>query len=117
MTELLPAPATATALDAPATTAPAAAEQSADMTLARLQALESRLLAAVNALERQGGDGSQGAAAAKAPSFLAQFATVVGSAPVIGFLLMLLLALAVAARGQPLPGNALSRRLTAPFTV
>ena len=78
-----------------------------------MQALESRLLAAVNALERQGGDGSQGASAAKAPSFLAQFVTVVGSAPVIGFLLMLLLALAVAARGQPLPGNALTRRLTA----
>lgn len=107
MTELLPAPATAPTMDAPANTPPAAAGQSADMTLASLQALEARLSAALTALERQG------ASAATAPSFLAQFVTVAGSAPIIGFLLMLLLALAVAAKGQPLPGNALTERLKA----
>lgn len=112
MTDLLPAPAATTAMEAPAASAASTVmpPASAEATLERLQALEARLSAALTTLEPQGGAGSQGAAA---PSFPAQFLTVVGSAPVIGFLLMLLLALAVAARGQSLVGNAPVRRLKA----
>ncbi|MCA0273535.1 MAG: DUF4395 family protein [Proteobacteria bacterium] len=112
MTDLLPAPAAATAMEVPAAAAPSTVmpTASAEATLVRLQAIEARFSAALTALEPQGGAGLQGAAA---PSFPAQFVTVVGSAPVIGFLLMLLLSLAVAARGQPLADRAPVRRLKA----
>ena len=84
-----------------------------DDTLLRMQALETRLTLALEALERRGGVASQGSSTVQAPSFLRQVATVVGSAPVIGFLVMLLLALAVAAWGQPLRENASLIRLKA----
>lgn len=115
MTELLPSPAAGTASVALAGAAPAAVvpPASGEETLARMQALEARLTAALDALERRGGDGSQGLSTAQAPSFLLQLATVGGSAPVIGFLVMLLLALAVAAWGRPVMGSTVKARLMA----
>lgn len=95
MTELLTSP---VADAAPTAMAPSA---SGDETLLRLQTLEARLAAALETLERRGGDVSSGSPAALAPSFPQQVATVLASAPVIGFLLMLLLALAVAGWGRP----------------
>lgn len=86
---------------------------SGEEALARAQSLEAKLTAALDVLERRGADGSQGVSSAEAPSFLLQFASVVGSAPVIGFLVMLLLALAVAAVGRPLVSSAVKARLKA----
>lgn len=128
MTELLPSPAAGTASVSPAVLAPVAwvpeavtAPASGEETLARVQALEARLTAALDALERRGGDGSPGVSTPQAPSFLLQLVTIVGSAPVIGFLVMLLLALVVAAWGRPSIGSpviarlmAILHRLTAP---
>lgn len=115
MTDLLAAPVAEAVAVAPPTAAPTGAvpPASTEETLARLQALEARLSAALNGLERQGGDGSQDPLTATAPSIPAQLFAVIGSAPVIGFLLMLLLALAVAAWGQPGRGSALIRRAKA----
>lgn len=121
MAELPPVSATATVQDSPASVAPPAADRPAEVTLAQLQALEYRLAADLNALEQQGSSKPQAAPSMQAPSFLVQLASVVGSAPVIGFLLMLLLVLAVAAKGRPLTYSAFIRqskatlhRLTAP---
>lgn len=121
MAELPPPSATATTQDPSASLAPSAADGAAEATLARLQALEYRLAAELNALEQQGSGKPQAAPPMQAPSFLLQLASVVGSAPVIGFLLMLLLVLAVAAKGRPLTISAFIRqskatlhRLTAP---
>ena len=123
MTELLPTPMAGTTAGPPAIASPPAVvpPASAEETLARLQALEARMTVALQALERRGGDGPQDASTAQTPSFLALLTTVGGSAPVIGFLVMLLLALAVAARGRPLIGRSATRglretlhRLTAP---
>lgn len=115
MTELLPAPATAPATGAPDPTSHPAVvpPTSADETLVRLQALEAKLTAALQVLERQGGAGSPGTSPPQPPSLLALFASVGSSAPVIGFLVMLLLALAVAAMGRPLIGRRATRRLKA----
>ena len=123
MAELPPAPSLAivSTQDPFASAAPPVADVSAKATLAQLQALEYRLTVELNALEQQVRGKPQAAPAMQAPSFLAQLASVVGSGPVIGFLLMLLLVLAVAAKGRPLTSSAMIRqskatlhRLTAP---
>lgn len=108
MTDLLAAPDKGSITAAPAAVAP----DSGAETLVRLQALETRLTVALEGLEQRGGDGSRALAAAQAPSFLAQLATVGRSAPIIGFLVMLMLVLAVAAKGQPFMGSNAARRLT-----
>lgn len=123
MTELQPAP-LAAAEAATSTVAPptaALSTTSSDETLQRLQALEARLTAALQTLEQSGGDGSPGNSLAQPPSFLMLLASVGGSAPVIGFLVMLLLALAIAAKSKPGTVRAAARglrervhRLTAP---
>ncbi|MBC7478581.1 MAG: DUF4395 domain-containing protein [Pseudorhodobacter sp.] len=121
MAELPPASAMATTQDPSASVPAPAADVSAEAILARLQALEYRLTAELNALEKQGSGIPQAVPPMQAPSFLVQLASVVGSAPVVGFLLMLLLVLAVAAKGRPLTSSAIIRqsmatlhRLTAP---